>query len=289
MKRETACAEVNGIRLHYVREGSGPLVMLVHGFPETSYCWRYVMPLLSSQFTVVAPDMRGYGLSDKPFDGYDKRTMASDMRALAAHLGFEKIALMAGHDRGARVAHRCGLDYPEVVERLVMLDLIPTREALRELDFNRAKMYWHWFFHLVPDVPEIMIGSNLETYVQMFFKNAYIRTAVDEAVPEYVKALSRAGALRSALEDYRQTFGKDLADDDAAAAADQKLPMPTLLLWGEKGLNADREKMLGIWRKYAVDVDASAVPGSGYYMAEEQPEALAKHLVDFAKRSKAAR
>ncbi len=287
MKREAASARVNGIRMHYVRQGAGPLVMLIHGFPETSYCWRKVMPLLAPHFTVVAPDMRGYGLSDKPADGYDKKTMAADMRALAEAIGFQKIAVMAGHDRGARVAHRCGLDYPDVVERLVMLDLIPTREALRDLDFNRAKMYWHWFFHLVPDVPEIMIGSNLETYVQMFFKNAHIREAVDEAVPEYVKALSRAGALRSALEDYRQTFGKDLEDDDAAAAAGQKLRMPTLLLWGAEGLNADREKMLGIWRKYAEDVDAAAVPGSGYYMAEETPEPLAKHIIELAQRSKA--
>lgn len=286
MERQTACAEVNGIRLNYVRMGKGPLVMLVHGFPETSYCWRKVMPLLSGHFTVVAPDMRGYGLSDKPLDGYDKRTMAADMRALANHLGFERIAVMAGHDRGARVAHRCGLDHPDVVERLVMLDLIPTREAVRELDFNRAKMYWHWFFHLVPDIPEVMIGSNLETYINMFFKNAYIREAVDEAVPEYVKALSRAGALRAALADYRHTFGKDLEDDDASAAAGQKLQMPTLLLWGEKGLNANRDKMLEIWRKYAVDVDAAGIPECGYYMGEEQPEPLAKKIIEFAGRSK---
>ena len=280
-ERHEGCAEVNGIRMNYVREGSGPLIMLIHGFPETSFAWRYVIPALSKRFTVVAPDMRGYGLSDKPLDGYDKRTMAADMRQLAGRLGFDKIKLMVGHDRGARVAHRCGLDFPEVVERLAMLDLVPTREAMRTLDFNDAKRYWHWFFHLVPDVPEVLIGANIEAYINMYFKNAYIRPAVDEALPVYVKSLGRVGALRSALADYRATFTADAAHDDASAAAGDKLRMPTLLLWGDKGLTADREKMLEIWRNYAVNVAAASVPECGYYMAEEQPLALAKHLLEF--------
>jgi haloacetate dehalogenase len=123
-----ATATVNGIRLHYALEGSGPLVVLLHGWPQTWYCWRKLIPALAGAgHTVLVPDLRGYGHSDKPPSGYDKRTMAEDVRALADHLGHRRIALLAGHDRGARVAHRYALDHPAEVERLAVLDVVPTR------------------------------------------------------------------------------------------------------------------------------------------------------------------
>lgn len=281
MQRQDSTATVNGIRIRYLREGSGPLAVLMHGFPEHSHCWRRLMPLLSDRMTVVAPDMRGYGLSDKPLDGYDKRTMASDIRALVEHLGFERITLMVGHDRGARVAHRFGLDHPDAVEHLVMLDLIPSRHVFTDFDFATGKRYWHWFFHMVPDLPELFIGSNLKEYVQTFFQNAFIRGPLDEAVDSYVESLRRPGALRAALADYRNTFTLDLEQDEASAAAGQKLRMPVLVMWGEKGLNADREKMTALWSQYADHVHTASVPDCGYYMAEEQPQALADHLTRF--------
>jgi pimeloyl-ACP methyl ester carboxylesterase len=130
-------AAVNGIRLHYVSDGDGPPVMLLHGWPQTWYCWRKVMPLLAERHTVIAPDLRGYGHSDKPPGGYDKRTMAEDVRALARLLGHERLALV-GHDRGARVAHRWALDHPDEVERLAVLDIIPTRAMFRAMDAGRT-------------------------------------------------------------------------------------------------------------------------------------------------------
>jgi haloacetate dehalogenase len=273
--------EANGVRLHYVREGEGPLVLLLHGWPQSSHCWRYVMPALAQHFTVIAPDMRGYGLSDKPRTGYDKRTMAADMKAFVNNLGFEKISVVVGHDRGARVSHRMGLDYPEVVERLAVIDLVPTREALRGMDFVMAQKYWHWFMHLQPDLPELFIRSHPREYLHTFFMHAYNRAPVDEALDEYVKSLLLPGAIRASLEDYRMTFGKDLEDDDASDAAGQKLTMPTLVVWGDKGVHVDPAKVIQRWTKYATDVHTAIIPNCGYYMAEEQPLLLAEEIVRF--------
>ena len=201
-----ATAQVNGIRLHYVLEGQGPLVVLLHGWPQTWYCWRKVIAPLADGHTVLVPDLRGYGQSDKPPAGYDKRTMAEDVRALAGHLGHSRIALLAGHDRGARVAHRYALDHPGEVERLAVLDIVPTREMFARADATVARGYWHWLFHLQPDLPELLVGPNIEAYLRWFFERwTANRPAVEEAVPEYVHAFSAPGALRAGFDDYRAT------------------------------------------------------------------------------------
>lgn len=121
---------VNGIRMHYVVAGGGRPVVLLHGWPQTWYMWRKVIPRLAKHYTVIAPDLRGYGLSSKPVSGYDKRTMADDVRRLLEDLGYSGVSVI-GHDRGARVAHRLGLDYPDLVEALAVLDVLPTRAMLR--------------------------------------------------------------------------------------------------------------------------------------------------------------
>jgi haloacetate dehalogenase len=280
MSREDTVEEVNGIRIHYVREGKGPLVVMLHGWPQHSYCFRRVMPLLAQHCTVVTPDMRGYGLTDKPTDGYDKKTMAADIRALTKALGYEKVSLLVGHDRGARVAHRYALDYADEVERLCMLDIIPTREVLRTQSQVDAKRYWHWLFHLHPDLAELFIRPNIEAYIRYFFRYAYVRPALEEGVAEYVKCLEAPGTLRATFEDYRLTFSKDLEDDDADHAAGNKLKMPTMILWGEKGPNA-KTPMMDVWKEYANDVRGKGVERCGYYMPEEQPGPLAEHLLSF--------
>ena len=215
-------AQVNGVRLHYVVEGDGPLVVLLHGWPQTWYCWRKVVGALAAGHTVLAPDLRGYGLSDKPPSGYDKRTMAADVRALAGHLGHRRIALLAGHDRGARVAHRLALDHPEEVERLAVLDVVPTREMFTRPDAGVARGYWHWLFHLQPDLPELLVGPNIEAYLRWFFERwTANRPAVEEAVPVYVRAFSAPAALRAGFDDYRATFPDDMEADEASAVAGQ--------------------------------------------------------------------
>jgi len=275
-------ARVNGIRMHYVVEGAGTLLMLLHGWPQTWYCWRKVIPTLAEHYTVVAPDLRGYGLTDKPASGYDKRTMAADIRALVHHLGFERVVLV-GHDRGARVAHRYGLDHPNDVEKFVVLDVIPTRAMWDRLDLVLARGFWHWLFHLQPDLPELLVADRVETYLRYFFERwTYNRPPVEEAVAEYVRAFSRPGALRAGFDDYRASFPDDFDLDEANAQAGDKLRMPLLALWGGAGL-VGTLPALDIWRQYADDVRGESIPECGHFLPEERPDAVLDCLLDFLK------
>lgn len=275
-----AVAPVNGIRMHYVRDGQGPLVVLLHGWPQTWYCWRNLIPPLAEHYTVVAPDLRGYGLSDKPRGGYDKRTMAEDVHALVAHLGFERVVLV-GHDRGARVAHRYALDHPSDVEKLALLDIVPTRAMWQHLDLILARGFWHWLFHLQPDLPELLVAGRVETYLRYFFERwTYNRPPVEEAVPEYVRAFSRPGALRAGFDDYRASFPEDQEADDASFAGGQRLEMPVLALWGATGL-VGQLPALDIWREYALDVRGEAIPNCGHFLPEEQPDLVGPRILAF--------
>ncbi|GAA2208187.1 alpha/beta hydrolase [Nonomuraea monospora] len=276
----TGVASVGGIRLHYTRAGSGPLVVLLHGWPQTSLCWEPVLGRLAAGHTVVAPDLRGYGLSDKPATGYDKRRMAADLAELIGSLGFER-ASVVGHDRGARVAHRWALDRPDQVERLAVLDIVPTREMFRRLDASVGSAYWHWLFHLQPDLPERLVGRDVRGYLEYFFERwTYNRHGLPaEAVDAYVRAFSRPGALRAGFDDYR-AHEEDLALDDSDAAAGRRLTMPVLALWGSAGLPA-RLPTLEIWREYAEDVRGFEIAECGHFIAEERPDALVAHLRDF--------
>jgi len=273
-------ADVNGIRMHYVRTGEGPFVLLLHGWPQTWYMWRKLIPVLAERFTVIAPDLRGYGLTDKPPSGYDKRTMAADLRALARHCGAERVALV-GHDRGARVAHRYALDHPDEVDRIVVLDIVPTREMFLRTDTVLARGYWHWFFHLQPDLPELLVGDRIELYLRYFFERWTVhRPGVEEAIPVYVQAYSRPGALRAGFDDYRATFPDDIADDDASKDAGERLRMPLLALWGGTGLTG-RLPVLDIWREYAEDVRGQAIEDCGHFLPEERPETVNRLVREF--------
>jgi haloacetate dehalogenase len=276
----TGVAQVNGIRLHYTRAGSGPLLVLLHGWPQTSLCWRLVLGELAETHTVVAPDLRGYGLSDKPTTGYEKRQMAGDVAELVRHLGFERAAVV-GHDRGARVAHRWALDRPDQVEKLAVLDVVPTREMFRRLDASVAAGYWHWLFHLQPDLPELLVGNNVRAYLEYFFDRwTHNRHGLTpDAVDAYVHAFSRPGALRAGFDDYRAQE-RDLALDDEDFIAGRRLTMPVLALWGSAGLPA-RLPSLDIWRQYADDVTAAEIPECGHFIPEERPDVLLTHLRTF--------
>jgi haloacetate dehalogenase len=272
---------IGDLRMHYLRAGQGPLLLLLHGWPQTSYCWRHLIGPLSSGYTVVAPDLRGYGRSDKPAGGYDKRTMAEDVRGLMRALGFET-ATVVGHDRGARVAHRWGLDHPREIERLVIMDIIPTREMWRRMDVDLARRYWHWLFHLQPDLPELLAGRDVGAYLGYFFERwTHNRAAFDErAVAEYVRAFSAPGALRAGFSDYRASFPTDAEHDDADAEAGHRLSMPVLVLWGAKGLFGQLPA-LEIWRDYAGDVRGTAIADCGHFLAEEQPAKVLAELSGF--------
>jgi haloacetate dehalogenase len=277
---DSGVALVNGLRMHYQRAGDGPPLVLLHGWPQTSHCWRLVLPELARTHTVIAPDLRGYGRTDKPLTGYDKRTMAGDVSELIRVLGFSS-ASVVGHDRGARVAHRWALDRPEEVERLAVLDIIPTREMWRQ-DAVRAAGYWHWLFHLQPDLPELLAGRDVGAYLGYFFEHwTYNRHGLPaDAVAEYVRAFSVPGALRAGFSDYRASFPDDATHDDADFDAGRRLAMPLLALWGADGL-ARTHDVLETWKGYANNVRGRAIEECGHFIAEENPEALLRELRTF--------
>lgn len=270
-------ATVNGIRTHYLRGGDGPPVVLLHGWPQTSHCWHKIFGALAEEHTVIAPDLRGYGRTDKPRDGYDKRTMAADVSELVRTLGFDQVSVV-GHDRGGRVAHRWALDRPDQVTRLAVLDIIPTRAMWQRMNAEVGRGYWHWLFHLQPDLPELLVGQNIAAYLGYFFERwTYQRQGLD-AADEYIRAFSAPGALRAGFDDYRASFPADDEHDEADAG--RRLAMPVLAMWGETGL-LGKLPTADIWREYAEDVTGYAIAECGHFLAEEQPSTVAGHLIRF--------
>lgn len=272
---------VNGVKLHYFTAGAGAPLVLLHGWPQTSYCWRKLVPLLAPHFMLVAPDLRGYGGSDKPPGGYDKRTMARDILLLLDALGLDRAAVV-GHDRGGRVAHRLALDHPEAVEALVVLDIVPTREVWERMDSRLASGFWHWLFHLQRDLPEQLVSRDVAGYLGFFFERwATNRAALEtEAIDHYVRAFSAPGALRAGFDDYRAAFPTDAEHDDGDARDGKRVACPMLVLWGADGL-VGTLPVLEIWRQYATSVRGMPIDHCGHFLPEEAPEQVAAAICDF--------
>jgi haloacetate dehalogenase len=280
--------EANGQRLRLRRGGEGPPLLLLHGNPQTHAMWHRVAPALARRFTVVAPDLRGYGFSSSPPPSADhaehsKRAMAQDMAALMAGLGFDRFRVVS-HDRGARVAHRLALDHPQAVERLCVMDIIPTLEHFERADMRFGLGYYHWFWLAQPHPgPERMILRDVEDWFDIHTS----REPKDkgffhpEARADYLAALREPGTVASICEDYRAAAGIDLEHDRESRAAGLKLRCPLLALWGTKGRIEAWYDALAIWRAYAAGpVTGGAVP-SGHYLAEEAPEAVLDRLDRF--------
>jgi haloacetate dehalogenase len=270
----------NGLRMHCRIAGDGPLVILLHGWPQTGHCWRFVQPaLVRAGYTVLAPDLRGYGRTDKPATGYDKRAMAEDVRQLAAVFGFDRTRVV-GHDRGARVAHRYALDRPDEVSHLAVLDIVPTLAAFTRGDVNTARGYWHWLFHLQPDLPELLVGPQIDAYLRYFLERWTVqRQGLADGIDHYLEAFRQPGALRAGFDDYRAT-DQDLRHDRASADAGDRLTMPVLALWGEHGLPGSAP-VVETWSEFATDVRGEMIPDCGHFLAEEQPQALVDRLLTF--------
>ena len=268
------------VRIHYRRMGAGPGMVLLHGYPQTGHMWRKVMPALAERFTVVAPDLRGYGDSDRPATGYDKRTMAADVAEVVRALGLGPVVLV-GHDRGARVAHRFALDHPSLLTHLVLLDIAPTYDVFLSTDHVSARARWHWFFHQVPDLPEALTAGREDIYLRFMYKAwAYNPAAIEEeAVQEYVRCFRQPGAMRAGFEDYRAAATLDLEHD--RADRERKIAVPTLVLWGA-GRSPQAGDMLGVWKgRCASPVAGHAVSGSGHFIPEEEPQAVIDAIVTF--------
>jgi haloacetate dehalogenase len=262
----------NDVRLNTWVGGRGSPVVLLHGYPQTAQMWRKVAPALLGEHTVVCPDLRGYGDSDKPRDGYDKKTMARDIHALMRELGHERYAAV-GHDRGARVAHRLALDYSGAVTRLCVLDIVPTHTVFSRTDRHLAAAYWHWFFFQAPDLPEAMLGAAPEAFLRTMFRALTANPgAIEEPmVQEYLRAFALPGTIRAGLEDYRAAATRDFEDDARDLTA--RVTCPLLAIWGEFGKMHLLFDVLATWREKADRVAGHPLP-CGHFIPEEAPDAL---------------
>jgi haloacetate dehalogenase len=266
--------------------GEGPPLLLLHGYPQTHLIWHAVAPVLARSFTLVIPDLPGYGRSQGPppdpeHRAYSKRRMAGDMVELMERLGHSRFAL-AGHDRGGRVGYRLCLDHPGRVTRFAALDIVPTLEVWDEMDWRRALGTYHWQFLAVPaPVPERLIGAEPELFVRHLIQRWAGDAAAlhPEAVADYVAQFRDPAVLTAACEDYRAGASVDRADDLADREAARKIACPVLVIWG-RGYSASATSPAAVWRKWAGQVEELALD-CGHFVAEERPEDCAAALLGF--------
>lgn len=280
----------NGIRLRVRTGGTGPALLLLHGYPQTHVIWHKMAPLLvQAGFHVVLADLRGYGDSSKPDSApdhapYSKREMAVDMALLMQHLGHDTYAV-AGHDRGARVAHRLARDWSDRVRAVSFMDIVPTEYMYAHTDMAFATGYYHWFFLIQPaPLPERMIEADPETWVRAklhAWSQGNTAAFSEAAVAEYTRCFAQDGGVHATCEDYRAAATIDLAHDRADAG--RKLPMPVQALWGAKGLVGRTYDVVGVWSDYADHAEGQAVPG-GHFVPEESPAEAAEALIAFLRR-----
>ncbi len=271
--------KTRGATINLVQGGRGYPILLLHGYPQTHACWHRVAPMLAERFTVVCPDLRGYGDSSKPPGdsehlAYSKRVMAQDQVEVMESLGFSEFAVV-GHDRGARVA----LDHPDKVAKLVLLDIIPTKTVFASLDKEMATADFHWFFLIQPDdLPEQLINANPNFYLEWILSHwCFTQGALtDEAVTEYRRCFDSA-TIHATCEDYRAGATIDLVHDEADK--EQKISCPLLLLWSATGTYAMYD-ILKVWREQAADVRGVAFD-CGHFLAEERPEQTAAEIISF--------
>ena len=277
--------EGDGALIHGVTGGSGPPLLLLHGNPQTHAMWGKIAPRLAERFTVVAPDLRGYGRSSKPESDaehapYSKRAMAADMVRVMERLGHTRFRIGA-HDRGARVTHRLALDWPDRVERIALLDIAPTRETWRGTNDAFARAYWHWFFMIQPaPLPERMMGADPDA----FWKSRCGRPPhglsifEPEALEDYLTAFRDPRTIHATCEDYRASATIDIRHDDEDQG--RKIASPLLALWSDRGPMETIFDTLALWRERAEDVQGESMPG-GHYLAEELPDAVAERFLAF--------
>jgi len=282
-----AQTEVQGVVVNHAIAGSGPPLLLLHGYPQNHLMWRHVAPALAEDHTVVVADLRGYGDSGKPAPDdaglvYSKRSMARDQVGLMRQLGFAQFGLV-GHDRGARVAHRLVLDHPGVVSRLAVLDIVPTRHVLRNVTRAMVTAYYHWFFLATPNgVPEHMIAADPGFWVRSLIgpllgPGASIEQRV---MDDYIRCFADPRTIAGSCADYRAAASTDLVHDEESVAAGQKIDCPVLALWGTQAFVGRNYEPVSVWEQYASDVRGTALP-TGHFLPEEAPEVVSAALRDF--------
>jgi pimeloyl-ACP methyl ester carboxylesterase len=271
-------ASVNGIQIHYVMGGQGDAIVLLHGWPETWYAWRHVMPALAKNYTVIAPDLRGLGDSSKPATGYDGKTVAEDIHQLVTQLGFRTIFLV-GHDIGTQVAYSYTAAHPTEVKKLAVMELTIPGFAPP----GRPPIWWA-IFHQIPDVPEALVDGKEMMYLSWFLRGlAYNPSAItQEDINEYVSHYSAPGGMRAGFEYYR-AFPQDAIQNENYSKT--KLPMPVLALGGAYipvlGGNITMSSIIYGMQQLAVNVTGIRVPNSGHFIPEEQPGFVTDQLFKF--------
>lgn len=283
---EHSVETIEGLDIAFAIGGHGPAVLLLHGYPQNRFMWARVAPLLASRFTVVCPDLRGYGDSSKPPPGqdceaYSFRAMARDVVLLMERLGHCQF-MVAGHDRGGRVGHRLARDWPERVTALAVLDLVPTWRMYAEVTRDLARTYWQWYFLPQPaPYPERMIGADPDYYFEhcLGSNGGTALSAFDPAMlAEYRRCWNDPAMIHASCNDYRAGIGIDLRHDEEDLA--RKLECPVLALWARDGIMQTLFDIEAEWSKVASDVSTATVPG-GHFFLDHQPEASAAALSAF--------
>jgi haloacetate dehalogenase len=280
--------QVSSARIHTLRKGNGPPLLLLHGYPQTHVIWHKIAGSLAEKFSVVLADLRGYGDSSKPGGGerhenYSFRAMAQDQVEVMRYFGHGKF-FIASHDRGARVAHRLCIDHPTSVRKVCFMDIIPTLTMYRDTSKEFATKYMWWFFLIQKEpLPEHMIGCDPEFFLDKHFEvqNGTPGAITPEAMVEYRRCFCNSDAIHASCEDYRAAATIDLEMDEADEKADRRVKAPVLALWGAKGEIGKLWHVLDAWRSYSKSAVAGRALDSGHYLAEEQPEEVLSELKRF--------
>jgi haloacetate dehalogenase len=272
--------------INLVKVGNGAkVILLLHGYPQNYLMWEKIIHLLAQEFTVIATDLRGYGDSFKPqgkpnHDNYAKRTMARDQVDVMSQLGYEEFYLV-GHDRGARVAHRLTLDYPERVKKVALLDIIPTYDLYHNTDQDFATAYYHWFFLIQPyPFPETLINANPDYYLDHCLQSwsRIPQSFTVNAMESYRRCFRNPETIHGTCEDYRAAATIDLEHDQSDRGV--KITCPLLVLWGGLGFIGSKYNVIEVWRQRAIQVQGKAL-NCGHFLPEEQPLATYSALKEF--------
>lgn len=279
--------EVGGHTIVGVTGGTGPALLLLHGYPQTHVMWHKVAPLLMPHFTLVAADLTGYGASGKPTTDsshtpYSKRAMATDMHSVMTQLGHSQYSV-AGHDRGGRVAHRLAVDHAANVSKLAVLDIAPTREMYANVTDQFARAYWHWYFLIQPaPFPENLIQSDTDAYLE--FKcglwSGDMSIFTPDALTAYKEAFKNPDTVHASCEDYRAAATIDITHDNEDDISGRRVVCPLLVLWGKDGVIERCFEPLELWRQRATQVQGHAIPG-GHFLAEQYPNLVAEEFISF--------
>jgi epoxide hydrolase 4 len=275
--------EANRIRLHYVSQGEGDLVLMLHGFPEFWYSWRYQIPALARHFKVVVPDLRGYNDSEKPAGGYDVDTLSADIRSLIENLGYSR-AHIVGHDWGGTIAWHLAQKFPHYLNRLAILSAPHPQRFTQELlsNLDQLRRSWYVFAFQVPGIPEWLIQQNLREFVRSLFQGQAVRKGAFtlENTRMYQAALEKPGAIAAAVSYYRYLFSPSYWWQNLGRSP-LPITIPTLVLWGQDDAFLSHKLTEGLESFISAPYQIKVVPDCGHWIQQEAPQTVNRELLDF--------